>query len=153
MSPKIWLVTVHRLARDRDPGVLMRSQHYLPSTSPTACNQVCIGWIYGVLCGGAGPQLEHQASSLPGRSILRYLASSSGRPSHPAYDAPTNPTAGLKDSYESYVPPGDPRKGMEVVYKLASLEDPLLHSSSVQVEGDTAPGGGREVRIVVGERG
>lgn len=33
----------------------------------------------------------------------------------------------MKSWLESYVPPGDPRKGMEAVYKLASLEDPPLH--------------------------
>lgn len=47
--------------------------------------------------------------------------------SHPAYEAPTSPTAGLAGFYDSYVPPGDPRKGMEVVYKLASLADPPLY--------------------------
>lgn len=46
---------------------------------------------------------------------------------HPAYDAPTNPTVFMRSFYESYVPPGDPKKGMEVVYKLSSLEDPPLY--------------------------
>ncbi|KAI0741673.1 NAD(P)-binding protein [Daedaleopsis nitida] len=48
-------------------------------------------------------------------------------PSHPAYDAPNAPTAGLQSFYENYGPTGDPRKGMEAVYRLASLEDPPLH--------------------------
>ncbi|KAI0757644.1 hypothetical protein C8Q80DRAFT_1283236 [Daedaleopsis nitida] len=79
-------------------------------------------------------------------------------PSHPAYDAPTARLAGLKRFYGSFVPTGDPRKGMEAVYKLASLEDPPLHfpltkTSSEGYKAKAAPRGGREVRVVVRELG
>ncbi|KAM5540770.1 hypothetical protein V8D89_005414 [Ganoderma adspersum] len=47
-------------------------------------------------------------------------------PAHPAYDRPELPAAAFRSTWAGFVPPGDPRKGMETVYKLASLEQPPL---------------------------
>lgn len=33
----------------------------------------------------------------------------------------------MQSFYANFVAPGDARKGMEVVYKLASVEDPPIH--------------------------
>ena len=33
----------------------------------------------------------------------------------------------MRNSWDQFRPKGDPRKGMEVVYKLAALDDPPLH--------------------------
>ncbi|KAI0738901.1 NAD(P)-binding protein [Daedaleopsis nitida] len=48
-------------------------------------------------------------------------------PAHPAYETPTAPTAMMRKNWDKFVCNGDARKGMEVVYKLASLEDPPMH--------------------------
>ncbi len=48
-------------------------------------------------------------------------------PAHPAYSNPELPTTALRASWDKYVPSGDPRKAMEIVYKLATLEQPPLH--------------------------
>ncbi|PIL35060.1 hypothetical protein GSI_02847 [Ganoderma sinense ZZ0214-1] len=47
-------------------------------------------------------------------------------PTHPAYDRPELPAAVFKKDLAQLIPPGDARKGMEAVYKLASLEQPPL---------------------------
>ncbi|KAI0738906.1 NAD(P)-binding protein [Daedaleopsis nitida] len=48
-------------------------------------------------------------------------------PSHPAYEQPTSPIPTLRSFYEGWVPTGDPRKAMQAIYKLASVEDPPMH--------------------------
>ena len=35
--------------------------------------------------------------------------------------------AAAQGFYATFVPPGDPRKGMQAIYKLASQEDPPMH--------------------------
>ena len=55
--------------------------------------------------------------------------SASFAPAHPAYSNPKLPVTALREAWDSYVPTvsGDPRKAMETVHKLASLEQPPLH--------------------------
>ncbi|KAI0738899.1 NAD(P)-binding protein [Daedaleopsis nitida] len=49
-------------------------------------------------------------------------------PAHPAYEKLTAPTAMMRKNWDEFLVAGrDPRKGMEAVYKLASLEDPPMH--------------------------
>ena len=48
-------------------------------------------------------------------------------PALPAYDRPELPAAAFRAIWAGIVPPGDPKKGMETVYKLAALEQPPLH--------------------------
>ncbi|EJF55823.1 NAD(P)-binding protein [Dichomitus squalens] len=48
-------------------------------------------------------------------------------PAHPAYSKKELPGNFFRSILKELRPQGDPRKGMEVVYKLATLEDPPLH--------------------------
>ena len=48
-------------------------------------------------------------------------------PAHPAYSNKELPGNVLRSIWEQFRPQGDARKGMEVIYKLAALEEPPLH--------------------------
>ena len=48
-------------------------------------------------------------------------------PAHPAYSNKELPGNVRRSIWEQFRPQGDARKGMEVIYKLATLEEPPLH--------------------------
>ncbi|KAI0738907.1 NAD(P)-binding protein [Daedaleopsis nitida] len=48
-------------------------------------------------------------------------------PVHPAYTKPTLPTVVMRNIWDTLELPGDARKGMETIYKLASLDDSPMH--------------------------
>ncbi|RPD56674.1 NAD-P-binding protein [Lentinus tigrinus ALCF2SS1-7] len=48
-------------------------------------------------------------------------------PAHPAYSNPELPASRMRNGWGTYSPPGDVRKAVEVIYKVASLPEPPLH--------------------------
>ncbi|TFK84283.1 NAD(P)-binding protein [Polyporus arcularius HHB13444] len=65
----------------------------------------------------------------PGGFDTAALSKTWWAPAHPAYSNPALPTAIMRGKWESskFGVQGDARKAMEVLYKLAALEDPPLH--------------------------
>ncbi len=99
--------------------------------------------------GRARPCVEHQSKSIaelpplgysltvvlqisivePGGFDTAALSKTWWAPAHPAYSNPALPTAIMRGKWDSskFGVQGDARKAMEVLYKLAALEDPPLH--------------------------
>lgn len=66
----------------------------------------------------------------PGRFRTSATTKGVGVPAHPAYTAPTNPAAKIRQSFAAAGDPnnkiGDPRKAARVVYELAGHSSPPL---------------------------
>ncbi|KAI0681637.1 NAD(P)-binding protein [Cerioporus squamosus] len=63
----------------------------------------------------------------PGGFDTGTIAKVSWAPAHPAYTNPALPTVAMRSIWDRFAVQGDARKAMEVVYKLAALENPPLH--------------------------
>ncbi|KAM5540843.1 hypothetical protein V8D89_005487 [Ganoderma adspersum] len=63
----------------------------------------------------------------PGSFATNVFNASAWSAAHPAYTKPELPTVMMRTYWDQWTPSGDSRKGMETVYKLASLEEPPLH--------------------------